>query len=58
MFHNVKTPVPVEQIDQPALIDIDIVGRRRWLIADRFGNVVGNFDRQIRIGHVDNPQAA
>ena len=54
----VETRVAVDDIDQSAFVDVDIVGLRRDFACRRFRDEVADFLRRRRIGDIDDAQAS
>src|SRR5665213_1774354 len=52
-LQHVETDVAVDDINQPAVVEHDVVALRRGTAADRIGNEIANFAWRHRIGDVD-----
>src|SRR5258708_233822 len=57
-LQNVEAGVAVDEVDEPTLIHIHVVGLRRGLASGGLGDVPAHFLRRERIGDVDDAQAA
>lgn len=55
-FENVESNVTIDDINQPPLIEHNIVALRCWTPARGLRNEITFFARRRRIGDVDNPQ--
>src|SRR5882672_11903687 len=57
-LEDVEARVAVDDVDQPAAVDVDVVGLRAGLAGGGLGDEVADFLRRRRIGDVDDAQAA
>src|SRR5580704_12443554 len=57
-FQNIETIIAVGEVDEAALVDLDIVRLRARPAAARLGDERGDFARRARVGNIDDPQPA
>src|SRR5438270_123101 len=57
-LQNVEAGIAIDDVHEPAFIDVDIVGLRRRLARRRLRNEPADFAWRRRIGDVDDPQAS
>src|SRR6185503_21355185 len=55
-FEYVESVVAVAEVDQPALVDVDVVALRTGRAGRRLRQVVADFPRRRRIGDVHDAQ--
>src|SRR5882762_742063 len=56
-LQHIEPDQPVDDIDQPTLVEHDVVALRRGLAAARLRNEVADFARRRGIGDIDDAQA-
>src|SRR5262245_62650288 len=57
-LQDVESLVPVDDVDEAASIDVDVIRLRRGLARRGLGDEVAGLARGERVGDVDDPQAA
>src|SRR5437870_9833659 len=58
ILQNIESDVAVDHVDQPALVERDVVALRRGSARRRLRDEMADLARAQRIGDVDDPQAA
>src|SRR5262245_53113606 len=53
-LHNIEADVAVDEMDEPAVVDGDIVALRRPASGPRLWHVPADLARRERVGHVDD----
>src|SRR5690349_4645418 len=54
----VEPAIPIHDVDQPAAVDLDIIGLRGLGAAARLGDEPSDFLRCVRVADVDDAEAA
>src|SRR5437870_1285132 len=58
ILQNIESDVAVDHVDQPALVERDVIALRRRSARRRLRDEMADLARAQRIGDVDDPQAA
>ena len=58
VLQNIESNVPIDHVDQTAVVERNVVALRRGSARHRLGNEIADLARAHRIGYIDDPQAA